>query len=234
MKYLFVPFIFSFVCCTAHASDSDKKVTVSGECTSEVTPDRGSIIFVAETTDSDVKRAISQTTTLHEKLRAELQRQRIKDLELSTSEYSVFEKREWEKDKNVSKGFSARIGIKATTSEISKMGDLIAIAARLGIKETTALSTYLSPQKMLEEKKKCLEVAAKDAREKAEALTKSLNARLGKVLQITARGSMSSSPQPMYEARVMHKGMAANLVAPTIEGPKQTLTQEVDVSFAIE
>jgi uncharacterized protein YggE len=220
----------------AHAADSDKKVTVSGQCTAEVSPDRGSIVFVIENTEKDVKQAISKTTDLHEKLRAEFKRLTIKDLELSTSEYSVYEKKEWEKDKSVSKGFSARLGVKATTPEIAKMGELIAIAARLGVKETNALSTYLSPQKLLDEKKKCLDGAAKDAREKAEALTKSLNARLGRVLQINERGSISSSPmQPMYEARALHKSMAADAgAAPSIEGQKQTLTQEVDVSFAIE
>lgn len=222
-------------CCIAHA-DSDKKVTVNGQCTAEVNPDRGSIVFVVDHTEKDVKQAIQKSTELHEKLREEFKRQKIKDLELSTSEYSVFEKKEWEKDRSVSKGFSARLGIRATTPEISKMGELIAIAARLGVKETNALSTYLSDQKLLDEKKKCLDVAAKNAREKAETLVKSLNARLGKVLQISERGNVSINPppQPLFEARVMHKSMAADVASPTIEGQKQTLTQEVDVTFAIE
>lgn len=222
------------LCCNAYAENPDKIVTVSGQCTVEVTPDRGSVTFVISHTEKDVKQAISKSTELHEKVREEFKRQKIKDLEVSTSEYSVFEKKEWEKDRQVSKGFSSRIGIRATTSEISKLGDLVAIAARLGVKETGALATYLSEQKSLDEKKKCLEVAAKNAREKAEALTKSLNVKLGRAVRIIEQGgNFTPPPQPMYEARMM-KTASNSDAAPSIDGQKQTLNQQVDVSFAIE
>lgn len=233
MKSNSMLFVLSLLACCVARADSDKKVTVSGQCTNEVSPDRGSIVFVVENTTKDVKDAIQKTTQAHEKLRDELKKLKIKDLELSTSEYTVFEKKEWEKDKSVSKGFSARLGVRATTPEISKIGDLIATAAKLGIKETNSLNLHLSEQKLLDEKKKCLDVAAKNAREKADALAKSMNVRIGKVLQIIERGSGSiSAPQPMYETRMMAKGM--NDSSPTIEGQKQTLTQDVEVSFAIE
>ncbi len=219
----------------AHSSDSDKKVTASGHCTAEVTPDRASVIFVIESVEKDAQLAVSKTTQLHEKLRDQLKSQKMKDLELSTSEYSVFEKKEWENNKNVNKGFAARLGLRATTSEIPKIGELLKVAAKAGIKETHSLSTYLSEPKLLDEKKKCLEIAAKNAREKAESLVKSLNARLGKVIQITERESgVSGGDQPMYKTMRGTESMIADGQAPTIEGQKQTLNQQVDVSFAIE
>ncbi|MBS1957981.1 MAG: SIMPL domain-containing protein [Bdellovibrionales bacterium] len=215
----------------------DKRVTVSGQCVLETTPDRGSVTFIVETLNADPKIAIQKTTELHEKLRNELKRSKVKDLELSTTEYTVAERKEWENNKNVSKGFFARLGVRATTPEIGNLGDLIAIAARLGVKETTGLSTYLSDQKSLDEKKRCLETAAKNAREKAEALAKSLNTKVGRVLAINERGggNVSEPPMPMRMESMSMKSMAdSNMAPPTISGQKLTISQDVEVSFSLE
>ena len=216
----------------AQAGDFDKKVTVNGQCFVETTPDRGSITFVITHLDWDAKVAISKSTALYEKLRDELKRSRAKNLELSSSEYTVQERKEWVNNKNISKGFEARFGLKATTSEVAGLGELIAIAARIGVKETHSLNTYLSEGKLLEEKKKCLDIAAKNAREKAETLVKSLGAKLGRVLQITESGAMPPPPpMPMMERGMMKTSEA---MAPSIEGQTQMINQTVDVSFAIE
>jgi len=218
----------------AQAADFDKKVTVNGQCLVETAPDRGSVTFVITHQDWDVKVAISKSTSLYEKLREELKKSKSKNLELSSSEYNVQERREWENNKNVNKGFEARLGLRATTSEISSLGDLIAIAAKIGVKESHSLTTYLSEGKLLEEKKKCLEIAAKNAHEKAETLVKSLGAKLGKVLQITESGATPPPPpMPMME-RGMMKSASLDANSPTIEGQKQMINQTVDVTFAIE
>lgn len=218
---------------TAQAYEKgDKRVTVSGQCVLEAAPDRGSVTFVVEHVNADPKVAIQKTTELHEKLRDELKRSRVKNLELSTTEYQVAERKEWENNKNVSKGYFARLGLRAVTPEINNLGELIAIAARVGVKETSDLSTFLSDQKTLDEKKKCLEVAAKNAREKADTLARSLNAKVGSVLQIIERdgNSINPPPRPMMEGAMMN----AKMSAPTIEGRKQSLSQEVEVTFSLE
>lgn len=214
----------------------DKRVTVSGQCVLETTPDRGSIQFTADALNSDPKVAIQKATDLYEKMREEFKRSKVKNLELSTSEYSVNERREWENNKSVSKGFAARMGLKATTTDIAGLGDLIAIAARVGVKESSGLSTYLSEQKSLDEKKKCLETAARNAREKAESLAKSLGAKVGPVLLINERGGSVSGgepPRPFLERGAMMKSMAAD-AGPTVEGQKITINQDVEITFALE
>ena len=213
----------------------ERKVSVAGECTLEVEPDRGSVVLVAENTASDAKSAIRKATEQHEKLRSELKRSKLKGLELSTSEYNVHEQFQWENNRQVSKGYTCRIGLKVVTPEIPALGEVLAMAGDAGIRNTQGLQTYLSEQKMLEEKMKCLEGAAKNAREKAEHLVKTLGARLGAVLQIQERGAAMPGPMPMVAESMAFadKGMARG-AAPTIEGARQTLRLEVDISFAIE
>jgi uncharacterized protein YggE len=214
---------------------NERKVSVAGECTLEVEPDRGSVIVVAEHTASDAKAAIRKATEQHEKLRSELKRSKLKGLELSTSEYNVHEQFQWENNRQVSKGFTCRIGLKVVTPEIPALGEVLSLAGDVGIRNTQGLQTYLSDQKMLEEKKKCLEGAAKNAREKAEHLVKTLGGKLGVVLTIQERGSVIPGPMPMVaESMAFADKAMARGAAPTIEGARQNLRLEVDVSFAIE
>ncbi len=219
----------------ASVEASERKVTVSGECNLEVEPDRGSLNLVAEHTAPDAKTAIKKATELHEALRAELKKSKLKGLELSSSEYTVQEVTAWENNKSVSKGYLCRIGLKVVTPEIPAIGEILAIAGEVGIRDTHGLQNYLSEAKSLDEKKKCLESAAKNAKEKAEHLVHSLNAKLGSVIQIQERGSVAPQPMPMaLEGVAMMDKSMSRRATPTIEAAKQNLHQEIDVTFSIE
>ncbi len=229
MKILILALIFSK---SVLASEVVNKVTVSGECTLETTPDRGSVTFVSSHLEPLAKTAITKSTELYEKLRTELKKTGVKNLELASTEYSVQERKEWENNKAVSKGFEARLGLKATTTDIAAMGDLMALAAKVGVKETHSLQITLSEVKSLEEKKKCLSIAAQNAKEKAETLVKSLGAKLGKVTHIVEGGIAPPAPGPIFEKAMMRADSSAG--APVMEGQKQTIHLSVDVTFAIE
>ena len=210
----------------------DRTVTVSGECALEVEADRGSVVLVAEYQDQDAKVAIRKATELHEKVKSDLRKSKVKNLELSSVEYSVQEITAWEDNKSVSKGFQCRIGIKAVTSHIPALGEILAIAAEDGIRSTSSLQTYLSDSKSLEEKKKCLGIAVRNAREKAETMVKSLNAKLGSVLIIHERQAQDPRPGPIPKGFAMRAADAAPEAS--IEAGKQSVHHEVDVTFALE
>jgi uncharacterized protein YggE len=231
MKFTWIILLLlSFPCSSGFAFD--RKVTVSGECNLEVEPDRGSVVMVADAQAPEAKAAIKRATELHEKLRSELKKSKFKNLELSQAEYTVQEVTAWENNKSVSKGFQCRIGLRAVTSEISALGEILAIAGDAGIRNSHSLQTYLSEGRALDEKKSCLSIAAKNAREKAGELVKSLGGKLGPVIQIEERTASSRPPGPMMmDGAPM---MARSMPAPTIEAAKQNIHHEVDVTFQIE
>lgn len=210
----------------------DRRVTMGGECNLEVEPDRGSVVFVAENQSPDAKSAIKKATELHERLRTRLKAARIKGLELSSVEYSVQEVTAWENNRNVNKGYACRIGLKAVTLDAASLGEVIALAGEADIRNTHSLQMYLSDEKSLDEKKKCIAIAVKNAREKAEQAVKALGARLGPVEQITERGASAPGPVPLAREGFALKGAA--MAAPTLEAPRQTVHHEVDATFAIE
>ncbi|MBU6152943.1 MAG: SIMPL domain-containing protein [Bdellovibrionales bacterium] len=214
------------------ADSFERKVTVSGECNLEVEPDRGSVIMVADAQAPDAKTAIKRATELHEKLRSDLRKSKVKNLELTQAEYSVQEVTAWENNKSVSKGFQCRIGLRAVTPEISAMGEVLAIAADAGVRNTHSLQTYLSEGRVLDQKKNCLVIAAKNAREKATELVKALGGRLGSVLKIEEKSGAEPQPGPFMMESVPMRSKA--MPAPTIEAAKQNIHHEVLVTFQIE
>jgi hypothetical protein len=215
---------------TAFAAETERKVTVSGHCTRQVVADRGAITLTSEFKSKDPKTAAAEATRAYETVKSAVKRLDLPDAEMKTSEYSVNELREWEKDKSVSKGFRARMGLEVTTSDIAKLGDVIDIATREGVQDVGSLTTTLSPAKLQKEKFNCLSEAALDARAKAERLAETLGSKLEGPLEISETGE-AEPIRPMLSAMALRGSSLA--APPTVEPGFQTLSTSVQVTFRL-
>jgi uncharacterized protein YggE len=217
---------------SANVPSERREVSTSGSCNRTATPDRGQVTMTAQVRDNDLQVAARKANEAYERAVTEVKKLDLENLELRTVEYSLNEVREWEKDRMVSMGFQARIGLRVSTSSIQKLGQVLAIAARLELKDVSGLETYLSPEKKKKEHFACLQEAAEDARSKAAKLAESLGARLGEVLKIT---ESVEEPRPpvrplMAMARAANEGAPAG---PTIEAGQQEIAVTVQASFGL-
>ena len=220
----------------AFAGDAPpRSVSVSGHCVRTVTPDRGALQLTIDILDKDLRAATKQAAQSYERLKQAIEKLGLADLNLTTSEYSVREDRQWENQKQVSKGFRARMGIKVVTSAIDKLGEVIALGAREGVQDVGALQTFLSEEKQLKEQMECLKQAAENARAKAEKLATSLGAKVGEVLRVSELGAGGIEPMPRHEMMMAMDGgaMAKSMPAPSIAAGSQTLELDVSVSFGL-
>lgn len=213
-------------------ANTERTVSVSGMCTRQVTPDRGSITLTAEFTDHDLRDATKKATDLYGRVRDQVKRLNLPDLELQTSEYNVQEAREWEKNKMVSKGFRARMGLRVSSSAIDRLGEVISIASRQSVQDVGALTTYLSDEKTKHEQFACLQTAAENARAKADRLAASLKASVGDVVKITEE-VYNPSPSPIRPMMAL-KATAADAGAPQVEAQKQEVSANVQVVFGLK
>jgi hypothetical protein len=230
--------VLSLIWVARFASAGDvppRSISVSGHCVRTVTPDRGSILVTVDVLDKDLKSATRQAAQTYERVKQAVEKLGLADLNVSTSEYSVREDRQWENQKPVFKGYRSRLGLKVVTSSIDKMGDVIALAAREGVQDVGALQTFLSEEKLLKEQMECLKQAAENARAKADRLAVSLNARVGDVLRVAEQGA-GGPVMPRHEMSVMAMDgspMAKAMPSPSIAAGTQTLELDVEVSFGI-
>lgn len=213
-----------------------RAISVNGNCIKTVTFDRGEIVVTADVLDADLQKATKRAAETYESVRAAVQKLNLKNVELMTNEYSVTEQKEWEKERTVSKGFRARMGLKVTTSEISRLGEVIQIAANQKVRDVSALRSFLSDEKAKVERESCLEEAVQNAQAKAGRMAKVGGAKLGKALQITEEGAAPPEPIPVRPMRAEKAMMSSYAMdsAPTVEAGANRMSVNVNVTFALE
>lgn len=236
MKFLLLSFFFLLGQGQVLADQGDRLVSVSGECSLQVIPDRGSITVTIDHLNKDVKVSTQKTGEVYSKFKKEIEALNLKGMELKTTEYQVYEQKEWEKNAQISKGFRARMGLNISTEEIARLGDIMSAASKQGITDVANLNTYVSDSKSKSLETSCLKEAALDARKKADALASALNAKVKEVVTITTADVNLPSPRP-YEARMMHKSMAMADDAggsPPVEAGKEKYTLKINATFRID
>lgn len=211
-----------------------RSVSVNGSCLRSVQPDRGSITVTSQHQDPDLQKAAKRAAESYEKLRQAVMKLNLKNAELNTSEYDLGEVREWEKDKQVSKGFRARMGLTVTTSETSRLGEIIAIAGQLGLREVSRLQTFLSPERQKAEREACLEEATRNARSKADAIAKAAAAKVVRVLTVVEGTQNANEAQPYYAKMEMAGAAADRMAPPNVEASNVKISVEVSATFSLE
>lgn len=210
-----------------------RHVSVTGKCEIKVTPDRGSVQLLTEKTAPTVKEAVDVVSKQIDAAKAAVQKMNLKDLELRTTQFQVNPHHNWENNKNVFKGYRATLGLEIVTSEIVKLGDVMAKASALGVNNTNNYRTFLSLEKSQAEYLKCLDIASTDGEKKAQRLAKNLKANLGEIESITEGQAQVDEPRPMV---MMEAAMAKSVsdAAPSIEVGNQTYSTTVRYVFKLK
>lgn len=217
-------------------SQTQRSVSVMGTCLRSAPPDRASITVTAQAVDKDIQKAAKSATESYESFKKSVQKLKLKDLEISTSEYNLQELREWQKDRQVSKGFQSRMGMNIKTSEISRIGEVIALASRQGLRDVGDLRMFLSEEKRKTEHEACLVEAIQNAQAKAEIMAKAASAKLGRVHYVSENGDLDAPrPRPVPFAKTMSADMASiEMAPPSIDAGPMSLSVQVSVSYALE
>jgi len=222
---------------TAGASGGEAMsgISVTGECLLKVAQDRGSVIVASSVLAKTPKEASEQAVRAHEGVRAEVKALNLKDYIAETAGYSVNEECTWPDGRKVCTGYRARLATRFETSEIGRVGDIIAIAAERGSEEVSELTTLVSPALMQREREACLERATRNARAKAEQIAAGAGVKLGGVVSIT-EGGVSGSPEVPVTRSYGVRAMTASLEAasPTVESRPIDVTVMVSALYRIE
>lgn len=218
----------------SNAAAREREVTTYGSCTHQVATDRGAIVLTADFLDPDLSTAVKKATAAYDRALAAIEKLGLANLDSRTVEYSVNEQKEWEGNKTVSKGYRARIGLRVSTSDIQRLGEVTGIAARENIRDVSGLSTYLSEEKLHKEQELCLKDAGEQARQKALRLASSVGASLGGVVSLTENAAPAAPPiQPLPRIRSSVKLMAETQETPSIQSGEQQVSVNVQAVFAL-
>lgn len=222
--------------CPSFVHAADRTIAVSGECVKSVLPDRASLILTSEFQNADSKRAANDAARQYEAVRDRVLKLKLADSEITTVEYSVNEIREWERNKSVSKGFRARMGLQVVTSDVKRMGEAIDIASREGVRDVGQLMTLISPARMNEAKTECLKEAVLTAKKKAQKVAEALGKTVGDAVSVSETGApeFGASPMPLMAKMSMDARAGREAAPPPVDAGKRELSVQVNAVFILK
>lgn len=228
---------FNVTTAYAHEVADRKGISATGTCLKKVAQDRGAITFTATALASNASESSKAATQEHQKLRAAIASLKLENATFETANFQVSEEREYQNKKWISKGYRTRISLALETSDIARLGDAIAAAAKIGVKEIDQLNTFVSHEKMKAEYESCLETATQNARDKALKLAKGAGVKLGKVQAVMEGSQAGTTRTPMMKSMMMAPAAAAGYdgeAGPTIESKAEDLQVSATVMFGVD
>lgn len=207
-------------------------IFVTGECLKMVAQDRAAVSIGTSTQAAGAQQAAEETIQAHEKMKAEVARLGLKNFSATTESYNVNQ----DCSKQACSGYRALLSTRFETSEIFKIGDVIALASKHGAQQVSQLQTFVSPELLKSERESCLEVATKNAGSKAQKLAGGAGVCLGKLLALNEGGDRAEPIHMLRQQRTFVAAEASSLgkSSPSIESKPEELSVVVQATYAIE
>lgn len=210
-------------------------IVVSGECLTKVVQDRGSVIIGSTVLAKSTKEASERAITAHETIKARVKGLMLKDFIAETAEYSVDQECSYDQGRRRCEGFRARLATRFESSEIARLGDIIAISSQLGSEEVSGLTTFAAPETLKKAREACLEIAMKNAASKAHTLAKGAGVTLGK-LRLVREGDTNDRDFPIPIAKRTFEAAAMSDIAspgPSVDARPLDLRVVVTAQYQI-
>lgn len=222
---------------TAHAAFADERplvqgITVTGDCLTKVAQDRGAVTVTSSVVQADARKATEEAISRHERVKSDVSALNLKDFSKQTLSMNVNEECEYNNNRRICTGYRASISTRFETSDIARLGDIIAAASKSGTQEISGLTTFVSPRSMQTAREACLETATRNAASKALKLASGAGVSLGKLINLSEQGtSLPEPPQPAFRGRAMAEGVSA-MSAPSIDTQAEDLQVSVVALYA--
>ena len=214
-----------------------RKINVSGECLTSVPKDRTAITLRVTTLDKNAATSMKLAT---EKMAAITDYLKTIDVKMQTTEFNSYEKTEWnhvtQKSENL--GIETRIAVEVSANDPEIIESVLNKFAGEPDVFTENLRMFTSSETLKPALEKCLGIALKDARARANALVENDNLRAGKLLSVSYN-NVSYDERPYANYRVMGAKMVmtestALDTGGSIVGKDTEITVSISASFEIK
>ena len=209
--------------------------TVTGQATIDVLPDLVTVYFTIQTEADTSEEATSDNAKIVEDLTIALLLEGFERNEIQTQGFNVYPNYEWDGETNTQNGYMATHSIKVelSTEDSEKIGSIIdaGIGAGAGI---SSINFELSQEKQNEYKAQALELAAEDAKIKAQAIVDGLEKQLGKLVSISDN-NFGYNPWIMYSGSgAVEEAAVARDAATAIQPSEQKIYATVTAIYRIK
>ncbi|MBI5391746.1 SIMPL domain-containing protein [Candidatus Woesearchaeota archaeon] len=198
---------------TQNPKDAKNSITVSGTGDVTAEPDEAQLYVRIDTQGTTALEAQEQNSVVANSVIQALQREGVQKKDIETSQFNLYPKQEFDGVKYVQKGYTQTHVLKITTYILNKVGKLTDTAIKAGANGVDQVSFTLTDAKQKEAQQQALNLASKEAQNKAQALAASVQGRLGALLSVTESAGRSY-PLPYYATSVMKESADSSPIQP--------------------
>jgi hypothetical protein len=211
---------------SAETSEEVKNtIDVTGTYTSYADPDKVEIYLGAQTDSNEASDSQQQNAVILQKIRSGLASKGITSSSIQTTQYSLEQIREWDEIKRVyvNKGYRTIHILKIKLTDINRAGEIVDVAVENGANRVDSIVFGLSDSKAKTMRTQALTEAAKNAREKADAIANGLGISITKVYR-ASEGFVGVTPY------YVNKEMVAGAAAPA---PTEISAGQIEISASV-
>ena len=213
-------------------ADVRDTITINGEGTVTSQPDIARMQIGVITEAKQVADAQAQNTEKTNAIIKSFSSFGIEEKDIQTSNYQINPRYDYNDGRQNLRGYQVSQTVSVKIRDLSKIGDVLARAGELGANQVQGVTFDIDEPTELE--REARDKAIADAKEKAEALGRSLGIRLGNVIGFYESGS-GGDPVPMYRAYAEDSAMGiGGAEAPSIQAGTYDVIKNVSLTFEIK
>ncbi|MCX6779164.1 MAG: SIMPL domain-containing protein [Candidatus Magasanikbacteria bacterium] len=201
-------------------------ISISGEGKETGAPNVAMTDIGFVTESKDVATAQKENTEKMNKLIAEVKKLGVADADIQTSNYSVYPRYDYTDGKSLLSGYTVNQSVTLKIRDLTKISSVLAKVGEVGVNQVSSLNFIIDDQENL--RASARDKALKNAKEKADALAKSLGVRIVKVISYNEYTPSDVYPMKAYG---MAEGMGGGASAPSPD--IQTGSMEIKVSVNV-
>lgn len=213
------------------SAEQKHSINISGQGKVVAAPDIAKIQLGLQTEDKSVAKAQKDNT---EKMNAVIEKLKkdfnIEPKDIQTANYNIYPQYDWANNRQVLRGYQVSQSVNVKIRDLTKISDILTAVGQVGLNQVGGLSFEVDePEKIKQEAR---ELAIKNAKEKADALAKIADVKLGRVISFS---EYSNEPGPMpYESYAMKSlGVGGGGAAPAVEAGSTEIIMTVNVEYEI-
>ena len=216
---------------TAQAAEEPPILSVSGSGMVQGAPDQASVMLGVVTHAETAGEAQQENAAKATAIRAALSALGIEDKDVKTEEYIFRPEYSREtNERNVIVGYTASNTIRVQVRDVSIVGDVVDAVLANGANTIHSLDFSIRDTNGL--RRKALESAVKDARDKAEAIANALGKSIVGVRHVTENTGMFQ-PRHANNMALMAKSMDMAAESTPIDAGTMSLTADVHIEFVL-
>jgi len=231
---LIVILVIGILALTACQQQSENTINVDGSSEINVEPDEAEVWAGISIVKDTAQEAQAEANEAINNMIDGLRYKGISEQDIETENLNLYEEYSWDEGTRKSIGWRASQTLKIKTNDLTKVGEIVDICVKNGANQLNNINFKLSKEKEAEYKKQALAEATINAKEKAETITESLGARLGKIKTVS-ESNFGYRPY-MYEMTAKASGVAMDMVeeAASIMPSDVTVTANINIVYYIQ